>query len=89
MPLLERHLTAVQVAPVGAGESGELPDGHHSMERYARFADGPVGHLGVSEACLVGHSAGGFVAPQYELDHPGKPAGLILYGSAPSSARTR
>ncbi|MEU1532368.1 alpha/beta fold hydrolase [Streptomyces fagopyri] len=83
MPLLERHMTAVYVAPVGAGESGELPDGHYSMERYARFVDGLVDHLGVSEVYLMGHSAGGFVALQYELDHPGKLAGLILYGSAP------
>ncbi|MEU0040700.1 alpha/beta hydrolase [Streptomyces sp. NPDC006333] len=83
MPLLERHMTAVYVAPVGAGESGELPDGHYSMERYARFVDGLVDHLGVPEVYLLGHSAGGFVALQYELDHPGKLAGLILYDSAP------
>ncbi|MET8286540.1 alpha/beta hydrolase [Streptomyces sp. NPDC051639] len=83
MPLLERHMTAVYVAPVGAGESGELSDGHYSMERYARFVDGLVDHLGVPEVSLMGHSAGGFVALQYELDHPGKLAGLILYDSAP------
>ncbi|MET9121179.1 alpha/beta hydrolase [Streptomyces sp. NPDC004528] len=83
MPLLEEHMTAVYVAPVGAGESGDLPDGHYSMERYARFVDGIVDHLNVPEVWLLGHSAGGFVALQYELDHPGRLAGIILYDSAP------
>lgn len=83
MPLVERHMTTVYVAPVGAGESGELPDGQYSTARFARFVDGLVGHLAVPEIYFLGHSAGSFAGLQYELDHPGKLAGLILYGGAP------
>ncbi|MET9122222.1 alpha/beta hydrolase [Streptomyces sp. NPDC004528] len=80
---LERHMTAVYIAPIGAGESGSLPDGIYSMERYARFIDGLVAHLGLTQVFLLGHSAGGCAALQYAVDHSDRLAGLILYGSTP------
>lgn len=39
IPALERHLTMVYLHPVGAGESGLLPDGDYSLSRYGYFAE--------------------------------------------------
>jgi pimeloyl-ACP methyl ester carboxylesterase len=38
--------------------------------------------LGMQRAVLVGHSAGGVVAMQTAVDHPGRVAGLVLVGTA-------
>jgi proline iminopeptidase len=81
MPLVEEHVTAVYLEPVGTGGSGRLPV--YSVGTYASFVDGVVEHLGGGPVHLLGHSYGGFVAQQYALDHPDRLAGLILYSSAP------
>ncbi|WP_220040135.1 alpha/beta fold hydrolase [Nonomuraea aridisoli] len=83
MPLLENHMTAVYVAAVGAGESGDLPDGEYSMERFAHFVDALVEHLDVPDVYFLGHSAGAFAGLQYALLRPGRLAGLLLYSGAP------
>jgi proline iminopeptidase len=79
MPELEKQLTLVYVEPVGSGNSGRLPDGDYSVEKYAYFADRLIQHLGVDQAFFLGHSHGGFVGLQLVLDHPEHLAGIILY----------
>ncbi len=82
LPMLEEHLTTVYVEPPGSGNSGLLPGGDYSIERYAAFADHLVRHLGESKVFLLGHSHGAFVALQAALDFPGRLAGVIVYGGA-------
>ncbi|WP_433161744.1 alpha/beta fold hydrolase [Kribbella sp. CA-247076] len=79
LPELEEHLTMVYVEPPGTGNSGLLPDGDYSVERYASFVDRLVRHLGESKVVLLGHSHGGFVAVQTALDHPDRLAGIVVY----------
>jgi len=82
LPMLEEHLTTVYVEPPGSGNSGLLPDGDYSIERYASFADHLARHLGESKVFLLGHSHGAFVALQTALDFPDRLAGVIVYGGA-------
>jgi proline iminopeptidase len=42
--------------------------------------------LGIERPLVLGHSAGGFVALQLALRHPGLPGGLILCHTAPTLA---
>jgi pimeloyl-ACP methyl ester carboxylesterase len=88
MPLLERHLTLIYIDPIGTGKSGLLPGGDYSVEEYARRVELLRAHLGVSDAFLLGHSHGGFVALQYGLDYPGRMRGLIAYDTAPTNGVT-
>jgi pimeloyl-ACP methyl ester carboxylesterase len=83
IPLVEEGATIVYIAPVGAGESDDMPDGDYAMHTYVHFVDAVVDHLGVPEISFMGHSHGAMVGLQYGLDHPGKLAGLLLYDGAP------
>lgn len=83
MPDLERGLTMVCIDPVGSGDSDLLPDGDYSMSRYARFAAAVLDDVGASTAYFLGHSHGGFVGLQFDLDHPDRLDGLVLYDTAP------
>jgi proline iminopeptidase len=82
LPMLEEHLTTVYVEPPGTGNSGLLPDGDYSIERYASVADHVARHLGESKVVLLGHSHGAFVALQTALDFPDRLAGIVVYGGA-------
>ncbi len=82
LPMLEEHLTMVYIEPPGSGNSGLIPGGDYSIQRYATFADHLVRHLGESKVVLLGHSHGTFVALQTALDFPGRLAGIIVYGGA-------
>ncbi|GIM85294.1 alpha/beta fold hydrolase [Winogradskya consettensis] len=84
-PELERHFTMVYVEPVGTGESGRLPDGGYSLAIYVQFLAALIDQLGVERVYLLGHSAGGFVAQTYALEHPDRVAGLILYSTSPQA----
>ena len=84
LPALEAHLTMVYLEPIGTGASGRLADPReYRIDTYARFVQGVLDHLGVSQAYLLGHSHGGFVAQYHALHHPDRIAGVILYESAP------
>lgn len=84
MPLLEQHMTLVYLDPIGTGRSGLLPGGDYSVAEYARRLERLRAYADVTDAYLLGHSHGGFVALQYGLDHPGRMRGLIIYSGAPS-----
>ncbi|MFF7216096.1 alpha/beta fold hydrolase [Streptomyces sp. NPDC008238] len=83
MPLVEEGATTVYVAPVGAGESGDIPNDDYAMHTYVRFVEALVDHLGVSDIHFLGHSHGAMVGLQYGLEHPGRLAGLLQYAGAP------
>ncbi|MDX2816677.1 alpha/beta hydrolase [Streptomyces sp. NPDC006207] len=85
MPEVERHLTVVYPEPVGTGGSGRLPSHPHgyTRERYSRFLDALVDHLGAPRVHLLGHSHGGFVVQYHALHRPARVAGIVLYDSAP------
>ncbi|MFE2067893.1 alpha/beta fold hydrolase [Streptomyces sp. NPDC059467] len=85
MPELERHLTVVYPEPIGSGASGRLPSHPHgyTRDRYSRYLDALLEHLGVFGVHLLGHSHGGFVAQYHALHRPERLAGVILYDSLP------
>ena len=85
MPVLEEHLTMVYVEPIGTGESGRLPSHPHgySRERYSRFLELLINHLGVPKVHLLGHSHGALVAAYHALNRPERLAGVVLYEGAP------
>jgi proline iminopeptidase len=84
-PALESHLTMVYVEPIGTGGSGRLASHPHgyTRDRYSRALLALLDHLGLAAPFLLGHSHGGFVAQHFALHHPGRVAGVVLYGSAP------
>jgi pimeloyl-ACP methyl ester carboxylesterase len=68
----------------GHGDSERPADGYGPRDLAAdvlAFMDA----LGVERAVLVGHSMGTFVAQQAALAAPGRFAGLVLMGSAPTA----
>ncbi|WP_253209331.1 alpha/beta fold hydrolase [Streptomyces niphimycinicus] len=85
MPLLEQHLTMVYVEPIGTGDSGRLPSHPHgyTRDRYSRFLEVLINHLGVPKVHLLGHSHGAFVAAYHALYRAERLAGVVLYGGAP------
>ncbi|MFF2328638.1 MULTISPECIES: alpha/beta fold hydrolase [unclassified Streptomyces] len=85
MPGLERHLTMVYVEPIGTGGSGLLPSHPHgyTRERYSRFLEVLINHLGVPRVHLLGHSHGAFVAAHHAVHRPERLAGVVLYEGAP------
>lgn len=85
MPVLEEHLTMVYVEPIGTGGSGRLPSHPHgyTRDRYSRFLEVLVNHLGVPEVHLLGHSHGAFVAAYHALYRPERVAGVVLYDGSP------
>lgn len=85
MPLLEQNLTMVYVEPVGTGGSGRLPTHPHgyTRDRYSRFLEVLINHLGVPKVHLLGHSHGAFVAAYHGLYRSDRLAGIILYEGAP------
>jgi proline iminopeptidase len=87
MPEAERHMTLIYIEPIGTGTSGRLEDPRgYTLDRYARYVDGLIAHLGLERAFLLGHSHGGFVAQRYALQHPERVSGLILYDTSPTTA---
>ena len=66
----------------------DLPGHGGSAKDVGGFKDlvgalgGFLDDLGVSRACLTGHSMGGALALQYALDHPDRVSSLVLIDSA-------
>jgi proline iminopeptidase len=84
MPEVERHLTLLYLEPIGTGASGRLADPRdYNLHRYANQLDGLITQLELEQPLLLGHSHGGFVSLRYQVDHPGRLSGLILYDTSP------
>ncbi len=83
MPELERRLTLVYLEPAGTGASGALPDPHgYTRARYAADLERLRRELGVSRACLIGHSAGAKAAIEYALAYGEHLGRLVLYATS-------
>jgi pimeloyl-ACP methyl ester carboxylesterase len=83
MPAVERHATMVYIEPVGTTPDNRLashPVGY-TVGTYTSFMAGVLSHLGIPEACILGHSFGGLVAANFALAAPEMTSGLILYAS--------
>lgn len=79
MPLVEAALTVVYLDPVGTGGSARLSDpAGYGRARDVADLEALRQHLGLERIRIFGHSAGGFVAQQYALTHPGRVERLAL-----------
>lgn len=83
MPALERSFTLVYLDPVGTGDSGRIPAGKYTFERYASDLDGLREALRLERMWLLGHSYGGMIAQVYASTYPDRLDGLALYSTSP------
>ena len=70
----------------GQGRSAMAPLESCTLEQMADDVAALLAALGIERPVVLGHSAGGFVALQLALRHPGVTAGLILCHTAPTLA---
>jgi proline iminopeptidase len=70
----------------GQGRSAAAPLESCTLERMADDVAALCAALSIERPVVLGHSAGGFVALQLALRHPGATAGLILCHTAPTLA---
>lgn len=66
----------------GAGLSAKPLDAAYSQPAHADHAAAVLDALGIGQAVIVGHSAGGNVAAHFALRHPSRTAGLVLVDAA-------
>ena len=71
----------------GHGRSGLPDDGDFSIPALAEDVKDTLDKLGIGQAILVGHSAGGIVALEYAAQHPERVLGLMLADPAGAFAR--
>jgi proline iminopeptidase len=71
----------------GQGRSAPVPVETCTLEQMADDMAELCGVLGIERPVVFGHSAGGFVALQLALRHPGLVAGLILCHTAAALSR--
>jgi lipase len=67
----------------GRGESAALP-GPYGIATHVEDMLAVLGHFGVREAVLAGHSMGAYVAARLAGEHPDRTAGLVLVDGGPS-----
>jgi pimeloyl-ACP methyl ester carboxylesterase len=67
------------VAPdqIGWGKSPK-PDIHYSFQALAANTAALLGHLGVTQVCVLGHSTGGMTATRFTLMNPDRVTHLVL-----------
>ena len=56
----------------------EIPEDGYSLSNYCADVHALLGHLGISEAHILGSSAGGPIAMTFALEHPGMTKSLLL-----------
>jgi proline iminopeptidase len=78
MPQLETRAKLVYVDPIGTGNSDQLDPSQYGRARDVEDLEELRKHLGLERITILGHSAGGFVAQQYALEHPDRVERLIL-----------
>jgi proline iminopeptidase len=79
---LARDAQLVFLDQRGQGRSAPVPAETVTLEQMAEDAAAVCAALGIERPLVFGHSAGGFVALQLALRHPGLASGLILCHTA-------
>ena len=79
IPVLSKKYQVVAMDHRGQGksEAPSSPD-DYSVSIFAQDVCGLLQHLGISKACVGGHSMGGFMALEFALEHPEMVAALVL-----------
>ena len=84
VPRLARHFRVVRMDLRGHGGSQlPTPDQPFSLDQLVGDALQLLDVVGCDAAHVVGNSAGGYVAQQLAIRHPGRVRSLALYGSTP------
>jgi pimeloyl-ACP methyl ester carboxylesterase len=76
-PHLPESLRAIAVTQRGHGDA-DRPDGGYTPEQHAADAAAVLDALGLEAALVVGHSAGGYTAQRFALDHTERTLGIAL-----------
>ena len=77
VPSLAKQFRVMTYDLRGHGYSDTPPD-HYTSADMAADLKGLLEHLGISQACLIGHSFGGLVALHYALLNPASVTKLVL-----------
>ena len=84
VPMLSRHYRVVRLDLRGHGNSATpAPDSAFDMDRLVKDTLELLDLLGCESAHVVGNSAGGYIAQNLAMGHPGRVKSLILFGSTP------
>ena len=84
VPMLSRHYRVVRLDLRGHGNSATpAPDSAFDMDRLVKDTLELMDLLGCKSAHVVGNSAGGYIAQNLAMGHPGRVKSLILFGSTP------
>ncbi|MEO8857918.1 MAG: alpha/beta hydrolase [Burkholderiaceae bacterium] len=78
LPILGRDYRAIAMDTLGFGDSARLPEGEHSIERWAVGAFDLLDALGIARAAVVGHHTGAVVALEMAASQPDRVAALVL-----------
>jgi pimeloyl-ACP methyl ester carboxylesterase len=76
-PFLAKHFQVTTFDNRGVGQS-DAPKGPYSAEMLADDLAGLFDQMGFSQAAVLGHSMGGFIAQAFVLKYPEKVSALIL-----------
>ncbi|MEI8047412.1 MAG: alpha/beta hydrolase [Bacteroidota bacterium] len=77
---LQKEFTVVAIDLPGHGESGLVAE-NHGMPLMAEAVKEVLKAENISEAVIVGHSMGGYVALQFAKDHTKMLKGMVLFHS--------
>lgn len=84
--LAGKNLRVVRFDLRGTGKSSApVNPKEYSPEFYVKDLEALRQNLGIEKMILLGHSYGGLTAMNYAIAHPTNVAGLILYGSSPTT----
>lgn len=90
LPRLARHYRVVCMELRGHGSSQmPLPHEDFSLSLLVKDALNLLDEVGCSEAHIVGNSAGGYIAQQLAIHHPGRVRTLALYAATPGLKNSR
>ncbi len=77
VPGLVRHFQVITFDNRGAGES-DKPEGPYTVPMMAADTAGLLDALNIKNACVMGHSLGGYIAQELVITRPGLVSRLML-----------
>ncbi len=81
---LSKHFQLILVDNRGSGRS-DTPNTEYSIEQFADDSIALLDFLNISQAHLLGHGMGGFIAQEIAIRHPERVLKLVLECTAPYS----